>query len=56
VNEESLESLPDSAINVAGNYIALRDDILSGSSTVPDFDPPCASRNGWTMFLHLRRA
>ena len=38
VNEPSLERLSDSAINVAGNYTALRDDILNSTSTVTDFD------------------
>lgn len=29
---------PDTAVNVAGIYAALRDDILNGTRTVPDFD------------------
>lgn len=31
-------SLPDVAVNVAGVYAALRDDIASGTFSVPDFD------------------
>lgn len=30
--------LPDSAVNVAGVYTALRDDIRHGTSTAPNFD------------------
>ncbi len=37
VDEGEVASLSDEAANVAGMYAALRDDILSGSSTVPDF-------------------
>ena len=29
--------MPEAAANVAGMYAALRDDILSGNSTAPDF-------------------
>ena len=32
-----LSSMPESALNVAGMYAALRDDINSGTHTVPDF-------------------
>lgn len=38
VEEGTLASLSDSAVNVAGNYAALRDDILMGSATVSNFD------------------
>lgn len=37
VDEGELAALPDTAANVAGVYAALRDDILFGTSTVPDF-------------------
>ena len=32
-----LEGLPEEAVNVAATYGALRDDIVNGTSTVPDF-------------------
>ena len=38
VDEGELASLPDAAVNVAGVYAALRDDIRNGTFTVPDFD------------------
>ena len=38
VDEGRFSSLPDSAVNVAGVYEALRDDIMNGSSTVTDFE------------------
>ncbi len=37
VDEGEAASMPDMAANVAGVYAALRDDILRGTSTVPDF-------------------
>ena len=37
VDEGETRSMPETAFNVAGMYAALRDDILSGSSTAPDF-------------------
>ncbi|MEH2463162.1 Gfo/Idh/MocA family protein [Nostoc sp.] len=37
VDEGEVASMPDTATNVAGVYAALRDDILRGTSTVPDF-------------------
>ena len=37
VEEGELASLPDTAVNVAGMYAGLRDDITSGNFTVPDF-------------------
>ena len=36
VDEGELASLPDPAVNVGGIYVALRDDILHGTSTAPD--------------------
>lgn len=38
VNEGEVAAMPTEAANVAGMYAALRDDILSGTSTVPDFE------------------
>jgi predicted dehydrogenase len=38
VNEGELAGMPENAFNVAGVYAALRDDIRSGSRTVPDFE------------------
>lgn len=38
IDEGSLTALSDSAVNVAGLYSALRDDILTGSSSVVGFD------------------
>jgi predicted dehydrogenase len=38
VDEGELDGLTESALNVAGMYAAFRDDILSGSHTVPNFD------------------
>ncbi len=38
VDEGELAAMPDTAANVAGVYAALRDDIASGTTTVPDFD------------------
>ena len=38
VNEGVLADLPDAAVNVAGAYSVLRDDILSGTSHSPGFD------------------
>ena len=38
VNEGELAGIPENAFNVAGVYAALRDDIRSGSHTVPDFE------------------
>ena len=38
VDEGGAASMPDPAANVAGVYTALRDDILGGTATVPDFD------------------
>ncbi len=38
VEEQELAGLPDPTVNVAGVYAALRDDINSGTFTVPDFD------------------
>ncbi len=37
VDEGEAGPMPDTAANVAGVYAALRDDISSGASTVPDF-------------------
>jgi len=37
VNEGELASMPETAENVAGMYAALRDDIVSGNFTAPDF-------------------
>ena len=37
VDEGELVSMPDTAINVAGIYAAMRDDIAQGTSTAPDF-------------------
>ena len=37
VDEGEKGSLPDTAANVAGMYAALRDDILRGTATAPDF-------------------
>ena len=37
VDEGELASLPDAAANVAGVYASLRDDILHGTRTTPDF-------------------
>lgn len=37
VDEGELASMPETAENVAGMYAALRDDILSGAFTAPDF-------------------
>jgi len=37
VDEAELSNLPDSAVNVAGIYAALRDDILNGSVGAPSF-------------------
>lgn len=37
VDEGETASLPDTAVNVAGMYAALRDDILRGTTTAPDF-------------------
>jgi len=34
----SLVTAPETAVNVTGIYAALRDDILNGTWTVPDFD------------------
>ena len=36
--EYSLNEISEGGINVAGTYVALRDDILRGTSTVPDFE------------------
>ena len=38
VDAGELSGLPDTAVNVAGVYAALRDDIVNGTFTVPDFD------------------
>lgn len=38
IAEGEAASMPDTAANVAGVYAALRDDILQGTSTAPDFD------------------
>ena len=38
IDEGELAELPDPAFNVGAVYAALRDDIISGSATVPDFD------------------
>ena len=38
VAEGELASLPDEALNVAGVYAALRDDILAGTRTAPGFE------------------
>jgi len=38
LDEGEMAVMPDTAANVAGVYVALRDDILQGTSTVPDFD------------------
>ena len=38
VDEGELADLPDAAVNVGGVYAALRDDILTGSSTATGFD------------------
>ena len=38
VDEGEITSLPDEAANVAGMYAALRNDILSETSTAPDFN------------------
>ena len=37
LDEGEMRTMPDSAANVAGIYVALRDDIHQGSYTVPDF-------------------
>ena len=37
VDEGEIGSMPDTAVNVAGIYAALRDDISQGTSTAPDF-------------------
>ncbi len=37
LDEGSLASMPDAAVNVAGVYATLRDDILNGTASVPDF-------------------
>ena len=37
VDEGELGSMPDTAVNVAGIYAAMRDDIAQGTSTAPDF-------------------
>jgi predicted dehydrogenase len=37
VDEGELASMPDTAVNVAGVYAALRNDITLGTSTAPDF-------------------
>ena len=39
VDEGEVAGLPAEAANVAAMYAALRDDIVSGSSTVPNFEP-----------------
>ncbi len=38
MDEGPVASLPDAAANVAGIYMLLRDDILNGTATAPDFD------------------
>ena len=38
VDEGELAAMPDPAVNVAGLYAALRDDIARGTATVPGFD------------------
>ena len=38
LNEGELSSMPEAAMNVAGVYAALRDDINSDANTVPDFE------------------
>ena len=38
VDEGEMAALPDAAVNVAGLYAALRDDVLGNTSTAPDFD------------------
>lgn len=38
VDEGELSSMPDIARNVAGGYAALRDDVNSGTFSVPDFE------------------
>lgn len=38
VDESRFAGLPDAAVNVAGVYNALRDDIMSGTTTVTDFE------------------
>ena len=38
IDEGPLASMPDAAANVAGLYALLREDILNGTRTVPDFD------------------
>ena len=38
IEEGELSGLPETAMNVAGVYAALRDDIRHGSFTVPGFD------------------
>lgn len=38
VDEGEMAGIPDTAANVAGIYAALRDDIVHGTSTAPDFD------------------
>src|ERR1700685_76254 len=38
VDERELSSMPESAMNVAGVYAALRNDINSGTHTIPDFE------------------
>lgn len=38
IDEGPLASMPDAAANVAGLYALLREDILNGTRTAPDFD------------------
>ncbi len=38
VDDQDTRELPDSVVNVAGVYTALREDVLHATSTAPDFD------------------
>lgn len=38
VDAGALRGMPEAALNVAGTYAALRDDIHAGTNTVPDFE------------------
>lgn len=49
VEEGELAPMPDEAANFAGVYSALRDDILRGSRTAPDFSTRFVCRDLLTM-------
>ncbi len=47
VDEGELASMPDAALNVAGTYANLRDDITEGRRSRPISSMPSASRTSW---------